>query len=123
MPAHPSAHRVSIDIGENESKVIVTLHERAGDVSVKVHATNDALKTELQSSVGSLVESLQRAQVPLANMDFTGGYATTTSSGGERNSSRPHDSKPRNPRRPRPNDSTDDSIELSTIGALPQVTS
>src|SRR5207248_533130 len=38
MPAHPSAHRVSIDIGENESKVIVTLHERAGDVSVKVHA-------------------------------------------------------------------------------------
>ena len=70
-----TAHRVSIDIGENESKVTVTLHERGGDVSVKIHSANQPLSTQLQSSVGSLVEALHREHVSLTNMDFSSGFS------------------------------------------------
>jgi len=71
------ARRVSIEIGENESKVMVTLHEHRGDVSVKIHAGSEQLRADLQSSVGNLVEAFQRERVSLANMDFTSGHATS----------------------------------------------
>jgi hypothetical protein len=74
----PVAHRVSIDIGEKDSRVVVTLHENRGDVSIKIHAPNEVLGAELRSSVGSLVEAFHREHIPLANMDFTSGYATTS---------------------------------------------
>jgi hypothetical protein len=77
----PVAHRVSIDIGEKDSRVVVTLHENRGDVSVKIHTPNEVLGAELRSSVGTLVEAFHREHIPLANMDFTSGYTTTSDDG------------------------------------------
>jgi hypothetical protein len=116
MPTPISAHKVSIDIGDKESKVIVTLHERAGDVSVKVHAASDTLKTQLQSSVGSLVESLNRANVSLKNVDFSSGYGTTSQDPNERNAPQ---YKPFGPRskssNSQPKDGTEDSVRLTSV--------
>jgi hypothetical protein len=50
--------------------VRITLHERAGDVSIKFDAETEALRADLQSSAASLIEALRREQVPLANLDF-----------------------------------------------------
>ena len=71
LPAMQVARRVSIDIGDDDSKVRITIHERAGDVSVRFDTTTQSLKSDLQSSVGSLIEALRREHVPLANLDFT----------------------------------------------------
>jgi hypothetical protein len=87
----PVAHRVSIDIGEKDSRVVVTLHENRGDVSVKIHAANEVLGAELRSSVGTLVEAFHREQIPLANMDFTTGYTATSDDGQQ------HGNQPRQP--------------------------
>jgi hypothetical protein len=115
-PTPEVAHRVSIDIGEKESRVIVTLHERAGDVSVKVHAASETIKTELQSSVGSLVDSLHRANVSLKNVDFTSDNGTASdSSGKDRNSSQAKAPAGRNRRRAQVQGVSDDTVQLSTI--------
>ncbi len=74
QPPLPVAHKVSIDIGDGDNRVTVTLHERGGDVSVKVHSATEPVRTELQASVGTLVEAFRRENVPLGNMDFTSGY-------------------------------------------------
>lgn len=116
MPVATTAHRVSIDIGDKDSKVMVTLHERGGDVSVRVHAATDDLKSQLQSSVGSLVESLNRANVSLKNLDFTSGHGTTSdTSSNDRNSPQPNTPQRRNSRHVPVKDATDDSVELSTL--------
>jgi hypothetical protein len=116
MPTPISAHKVSIDIGDKESKVIVTLHERAGDVSVKVHAANDTLKAQLQSSVGSLVESLNRANVSLKNVDFSSGYGTTSQDTDQRNTPQYKHLAPRTkPSNTQPESATDDSVRLSSV--------
>jgi hypothetical protein len=99
--------------------VIVTLHERAGDISVKVHAPNELLKTELQSSVGTLVESLHRANVSLRNLDFTSGYGTTADAGGERNTPQADTPQLKSRRRPQSKNSTDDSVHLRLL-EMPQ---
>jgi hypothetical protein len=70
MPPAQVAHRVSIDVGGDDSPLRITLHERAGDVSLKFDTATDTLRTDLQSSVGSLIEALKREHVPLANLDF-----------------------------------------------------
>ena len=77
----PVAHRVSIDIGEKDSRVVVTLHENRGDVSVKIHAPNEVLGGELRSTAPTLVEAFHRERIPLANMDFTSGYTPTPDDG------------------------------------------
>jgi hypothetical protein len=71
QPVPQVAHRVSIDVGDAENRVTVTLHERGGEVSMKVHAATESMKADLQSNVGTLVEAFQREDVHLANMDFT----------------------------------------------------
>jgi hypothetical protein len=71
LPALQVARRVSIDIGDDDSKVRITIHERAGDVSVRFDTSTESLKSDLQSSVGSLIEAFRREQVPLGNLDFT----------------------------------------------------
>jgi hypothetical protein len=70
-PQAAVARRVSIDIGEGDSQVRITIHERAGDISVKFDSATDALHGQLQSSAGTLVEALQRERVPLMNLDFS----------------------------------------------------
>ena len=87
----PVAHRVSIEIGEKDSRVVVTLHENRGDVSVKIHAPNEVLGAELRSSVGTLVEAFHREHISLANMDFTTGY-TATSDDGQQHGNQPRQS-------------------------------
>jgi hypothetical protein len=87
----PVAHRVSIDIGEKDSRVVVTLHENRGDISVKIHAPNQVLGAELRTSAATLVEAFHREHIPLANMDFTSGY-TATSDDRQQHGSQPRQS-------------------------------
>jgi hypothetical protein len=72
IPLRQIAHRVSIDVGEGERDVRVTLHERDGNVSIKFDVETETLRADLQSSVGTLIEALRREQVSLANLDFAG---------------------------------------------------
>ena len=92
------AHRVSIDIGDADNRVTVTLHERAGEVSVKFHTASETMKSELQSSVGSLVEALHREHVPLTNMDFTSNSSANPNPDPEQQKERPRRQAPRAPR-------------------------
>src|SRR4029079_14603121 len=79
LPVVQVARRVSIDIGDDDSKVRITIHQRAGDVSVRFDTGTETLKSDLQSNVGSLIEALRREQVPLANLDFTNSMVNTDS--------------------------------------------
>jgi hypothetical protein len=65
-----AAHRVQLELIEDEQQVRVTLHERAGDVSIRIESDSETLRTELQSAVGVLIEGLRREQVSLSNLDF-----------------------------------------------------
>ena len=104
----PIARRVSIEIGEGNSRVMVTIHERAGDVSLKFHSAAEPLRAALQASVGSLVETLKRGEVPLANMDFRSGFA------GNSDSSPRREKRPNAARRARPA-APDDTAEVDSI--------
>jgi hypothetical protein len=81
LPPIPTARRVSIDIGDDDSdsRLRITIHERAGDVSVKFDTATEGLKSDLQSSVGSLIEAFRREHVPLANLDFSNALGNAAS--------------------------------------------
>ena len=110
----PVAHRVSIDIGEKDSRVVVTLHENGGDVSVKIHVPNEVLGAELRSTATTLVEAFHREHIPLANMDFTSGY-TATSHDGRQHGSQPRQSFQNRARKFQPAVAPTDQVDITSI--------
>jgi hypothetical protein len=72
LPRPHIARRVSIELGGEKTEVRITVHERSGDVSVRFETGAPALRSDLQSNVGSLIEALRREHISLANLDFSG---------------------------------------------------
>jgi hypothetical protein len=84
MPVLPTlqvARRISIEVGDDDSRVRITLHERSGDVSVKFDTATNELRSNLQSSAGTLIEAFRREDVPLADLAFTNTLGNTESNG------------------------------------------
>ena len=67
-------------VGESDSGVRVQLSENRGEVSVRFNAPT-VIRTGLEGSVHNLVDSLNRQQVPLSDVLFSGRFDTGTDSG------------------------------------------
>jgi hypothetical protein len=82
-PLPQIARRVAIEIGDDERghNVRITLHERSGDISIKFDTGTEALRSELQSSAGTLIETLRRENVSILNLDFSNTLGGTSDSG------------------------------------------
>ncbi len=74
------ARRVTMMVGESDSGVRVQLSENRGEVSVRFNAPT-VICTGLEGSVHNLVDSLNRQQVPLSDVLFSGRFDTGTDSG------------------------------------------
>ena len=60
-----------MEVGDADSQVTVRIQERAGDISLQISAANEPLHQDLQSSVGSLVQTLKQEQVQVSNVDVS----------------------------------------------------
>ena len=84
------ARRVTMMLGEADAGVRVQLSENHGEVSVRFEA-GGAVRSGLEGSVNSLLQSLGREQVTVSDVQFSGHFDTGTDSGqkhqGEGNSS------------------------------------
>lgn len=70
-PHLPVVRTVSMEVGDADSQVTVRIQERAGDISLQINAANEPLHQDLQSSVGSLVQTLKQEQVQVSNVDVS----------------------------------------------------
>ena len=87
------ARRVTMQLGDAESKVLVQIREHQGEVSVRFDAPGQ-LRTGLETSVQNLIESLGREQVPVSDVLFSSRFDTGTDS---RQSHNGHDQRPNSP--------------------------
>lgn len=77
------ARRVTMLLGEAGNEVQVHVRESQGEVSVRFNAAH-AVRGGLEASVGNLVESLTREQVPVTDVSFSGPAHSDTGSGQSR---------------------------------------
>jgi hypothetical protein len=70
-PHLPVVRTVAMEVGDADSQVTVRIQERAGDISLQISAANEPLHQDLQSSVGSLVQTLKQEQVQVSNVDVS----------------------------------------------------
>jgi hypothetical protein len=70
-PHLPVVRTVAMEVGDADSQVTVRIQERAGDISLQINAANDPLHQELQSSVGTLVQTLKQEHVQLSTVDVS----------------------------------------------------
>lgn len=108
------ARRVTMQLGAADSEVMVQIREHQGEVSLRFDAPQH-LRTGLEASVQSLVDSLSREQVPVSDVLFSGRFDTGTDSQG---SHKGHDQRP-NSRGPATPEAEDDlfSTEFATSSA------
>jgi hypothetical protein len=83
-PRTLSVHRVSMEVGEGDSQIRIVIHQRNGDVSVRLDAATDGLRRDLEASAGSLLQALQREQLHVSDLDFSS-YGSATDSEQESN--------------------------------------
>lgn len=62
---------VAMEVGDADSKVVIHIQERGGDVSLQLNAVSEPLRQELQSSVGSLVRALRREEVQVSSVEVS----------------------------------------------------
>ncbi len=87
------ARRVTMQLGDAESEVLVHIREHQGEVSVRFDAPGQ-IRTGLEASVQNLIESLGRQQVPVSDVHFSGRFDTGADS---RQSNSGHDQRPNSP--------------------------
>jgi flagellar motor protein MotB len=62
---------VSMEVGDADSRVVIRIQERSGDVSMQLKAGSESLRHELQSSVESLVSALRHEEVKVTNVEVS----------------------------------------------------
>jgi hypothetical protein len=62
---------VAMEVGDADSKVVIHIQERAGDLSLQLNAATEPLQRDLHSSVDSLVDALKREEVPISSVEVT----------------------------------------------------
>jgi hypothetical protein len=77
-PPPPVARRVSMEIGEAGSEVMVTIRERNGDLSLHFDAATESLRRDLETSSDSLVEVFEREQLRLTDLGFSNSFGSAT---------------------------------------------
>jgi hypothetical protein len=71
MPHAQVVRTVSMEVGDPGSEVTIRLQERGGDVTMQLNTGNEPLRQDLESSMGSLVNSLKQAQVQVSNVEVS----------------------------------------------------
>jgi hypothetical protein len=71
LPHLPVVRTVAMEVGDPGSQVTIHIQERGGDVAMQLNTASDSLHQILQSSVGSLVQSLKQEQVQVSNVEVT----------------------------------------------------
>jgi hypothetical protein len=71
LPHLPVVRTVAMEVGDPGSQVTIHIQERGGNVAMQLNTASDPLHHDLQSSVGSLVQSLKQEQVPVSNVEVT----------------------------------------------------
>jgi hypothetical protein len=71
LPHLPVVRTVAMEVGDPGSQVTVHIQERGGDVAMQLNTASDTLHQDLQSSIGSLVQSLKQEQVQVSNVEVT----------------------------------------------------
>ena len=79
-PPPPIARKVSMEVGEGDAQVKITIHERNGDLSVRFDAATEPLRRDLETAAGSLLQALQREQLHVSNFDFQNSFGSATDS-------------------------------------------
>jgi hypothetical protein len=79
-PPPPVARKVSMEVGDGDTQVKITIHERNGDLSVRFDSASELMRRDLETRAGSLVEALQREQIQVSNFEFRDSFGSATES-------------------------------------------
>jgi hypothetical protein len=71
MPHVQVVRTVAMEVGDPGSEVTIRLQARGGDLTLQLNSGNEPLRQDLESSVGSLVNSLKQAQIQVSNVDVS----------------------------------------------------
>ena len=88
------ARRLNMVLGDSDAEVRVQIRDQQGEVSLRFDAPS-VIRSGLEGSVHTLVESLSRQQVPVADVLFSGRFDTGTDSN-DSHGGNPHSSRKQN---------------------------
>jgi hypothetical protein len=71
MPHVQVVRTVAMEVGDPGSEVTIRLQARGGDLTLQLNSGNEPLRQDLESSVGTLVNSLKQAQIQVSNVDVS----------------------------------------------------
>ena len=81
-PPPPVARQVSMEIGEADSQVNVTIRERNGELAVHFDAASERLRENLQNAAPFLMHQLHRESTQTVRLDFSN-FGSATDAGRE----------------------------------------
>jgi hypothetical protein len=79
-PPPPMVRRVSMEVGDGDTQVKITIHERNGALSVRFDSASDLIRRDLEDRAGTLVEALHREQIQVLNFEFRDSFGSATES-------------------------------------------